>query len=72
MIIADGIEEDGISYHVELDAPEWVVTVRHPDGRVLEERFGWTFEPRCGPDVADIGTANDIMDRLIGQLRRGR
>ena len=67
--IANGKESDGISYRAHLDAPDWVITVTHPDGRVLTERFHWTFEPRCGPDVADMAQAENIMERLITALR---
>ena len=70
MELANGSEPDGIKYRVHLEAPQWVVTVTHPNGRVLSERFNWAWEPRAGPDVADVSRAEQIMDRLIDKSRK--
>jgi hypothetical protein len=67
--LANGLEPDGIKYRVHLEAPEYVVTVTHPDGRVLVERYHWTWEPRLGPDIADVATGEEIVERLITRLR---
>jgi hypothetical protein len=69
--VANGVEDDGIKYRVQVESPEYVVTVTHPDGRELIERYHWIFEPRFGPDVADVARGEEIMDRLIAQFRSG-
>jgi len=66
MEIANGKEDDGIIYKTYLQPPNWMV----PDGRILTEQFHWTFEPRCGPDIKDVRTAEMVMEKLINRLRQ--
>ena len=71
MEIANGIEPDKIIYKTYLQSSNWIVEVIHPDGRRLSESFRCSFEPRCGPDVADVNNAEIIMEKLINNLREG-
>lgn len=69
MELANDEEKDGIKYRVYLKMPDWVVEIIHPDGRRLEECFRVGYEPRFGPDGADISRAEEIMEKLITQMR---
>lgn len=69
MKIADGTEADGIKYTCQLVGEQWKITVTHPNGKQLTEGFPWTYPPVAGPDVADVATAENIMDRLIAEIR---
>lgn len=70
MELANGTEADGISYRVYLKSPTWVAEVTHPDGRTKTESWHWAWEPRCGPDVQDVNTCEEILERLIMELRK--
>lgn len=69
MELGSGEEHDGITYRVHLDAPQWVATVTHPDGRTLTERWHWAYEPRFGPDGRDTHEAEKRVDRMIMTIR---
>lgn len=71
MVFLDDEEPDGIRFVVTYARPNYTVICKHPDGRELSESFPCTYEPRFGPDVADVGTAEEVMERLIGKLRHG-
>lgn len=68
--IANGIEPDGIKYKCYLEIPYWIVNITDIEGNIFTEKFHWQHEPRCGPDIAAVQKAEEIMDRLIYELRR--
>lgn len=72
MDMLKGSEPDGIAYHVYLEAPQpnWIAEVKHPDGRLLTEKWQWAWEPRYSPDAADVTKAEETLDRLIAILRK--
>lgn len=64
-------EFDGIQYIVSYLDGVYIVKIVRPDGTFLTETFPATAEPRFGPDVADIVVAEQVMDRLINEVRNG-
>src|SRR5690348_16754131 len=69
MEVANGVEEDGITYRVHLDTPYYIATVIHPNGKILIDSWHWAFEPRCGIDIADYNKAELVLDILINKMR---
>jgi hypothetical protein len=69
IVFLDDVEPDGIMFRVSYTNGVYCVVCIHPDGRYMTETFLPTFEPRFGPDAADVGTAEEIMERLINKLR---
>jgi hypothetical protein len=65
-------EEDGITGSIDcFDGNDYLtITVTHPDGRNLIEKFSWTWEPRFGIDAGDMDRAEHIADRFIHELRK--
>ena len=66
MDLAKG-KEGGIEYRVYLDAPNWIAEVSN-GYNTLTESWHWAFEPRCGIDVQDRATAEDVLDKLIKRM----
>lgn len=66
-----GMEPDGIGYRFGFEPPHDFVVIAW-DTRTdvsLEERFPPTWRPVFGPDIADVQTAEEIVERLIKELR---
>lgn len=69
MEIANGTEADGVRYRVYLAAPNWIAEAHHPDGRRMSESWRWICEPVFGPDAADLARGDEVLTKLIEQLR---
>lgn len=66
------VEDDGIVCDFITDrlSHRFIVVVKHPDGRELEQGFSWRRDPIGGMDHDDLKEAGKISMRLMAMMRR--
>ena len=58
--------ENGIKWEVKEHISPTHITIYDLDGNVLhDEEYKWLHEPIFGPDISDVISINEILDKLI-------